>query len=75
MSKYDFPIDILGQVWYLIVSIPDLCTLTYFKCQNTIFRLSSNVKIGFLMSKYDIGSDIECQNSIFQFKIQHSARF
>ena len=20
-----------GQVWYLIVSIPDLCTLTYFK--------------------------------------------
>ena len=22
---------ILGQVWYLIVSIPDLCTLTYFK--------------------------------------------
>ena len=23
-----FPI--LGQVWYLIVSIPDLCTITYF---------------------------------------------
>ena len=23
-------IGILGQVWYLIVSIPDLCTLTYF---------------------------------------------
>ena len=21
---------ILGQVWYLIVSIPDLCTITYF---------------------------------------------
>ena len=21
---------ILGQVWYLIVSIPDICTLTYF---------------------------------------------
>ena len=20
----------MGQVWYLIVSIPDLCTLTYF---------------------------------------------
>ena len=27
-----FPIGILGQVWYLIVSIPDLCTLTYFVC-------------------------------------------
>ena len=25
-----FPIGILGQVLYLIVSIPDLCTLTYF---------------------------------------------
>ena len=25
-----FPIGILGQVWYLIVSIPDLCTLTNF---------------------------------------------
>ena len=25
-----FPIGILDQVWYLIVSIPDLCTLTYF---------------------------------------------
>ena len=25
-----FPIGILGQVWYLIVSIPDLCPLTYF---------------------------------------------
>ena len=24
------PIGILGQVWYLIVSIPDLCNLTYF---------------------------------------------
>ena len=28
-----FPIGILGQVWYLIVSIPDLCTLTYFAMQ------------------------------------------
>ena len=25
-----FPIDILGRVWYLIVSIPHLCNLTYF---------------------------------------------
>ena len=24
-------IGILGQVWYLIVSIPDLCTFTYFE--------------------------------------------
>ena len=26
----NFPIGILGQVWYLIVSTPDLCTLTSF---------------------------------------------
>ena len=27
---YHFPFGILYQVWYLIVSIPDRCTLTYF---------------------------------------------
>ena len=26
-----FPCDDLGQVWYLIVLIPDLCLRTYFK--------------------------------------------
>ena len=26
-----FPFGILGQVWYLIVSIPDLCRLSYFQ--------------------------------------------
>ena len=32
---YHFPIGILGQVWYLIVSIPDLCTLTYSAIRRT----------------------------------------
>ena len=27
-----FPNGILGQVWYLIVAIPDLCILTYLQC-------------------------------------------
>ena len=27
LCVYHFPIGILGQVWCLIVSIPDLCTL------------------------------------------------
>ena len=27
-----FPSGILGQVWYLIVSIPDICRLSYFYC-------------------------------------------
>ena len=33
-----FPIGILGQVWYLIVSIPDLCTLTYFAKAETFIQ-------------------------------------
>ena len=31
VSNCPFPIGILGQVWYLIVSIPDLCILTYLQ--------------------------------------------
>ena len=26
-----FPCGILGHVWYLMVSIPDICRLSYFK--------------------------------------------
>ena len=26
-----FPCGVLGQVWYLIVSIPDLCLLPYYE--------------------------------------------
>ena len=29
-----FPYGALGQVWYLIVSIPDLCLLPYFNNEN-----------------------------------------
>ena len=29
-----FPCGILGQVWYLIASIPDLCRLSYFSEQS-----------------------------------------
>ena len=37
------PIGILGQVWYLIASIPDLCTLTYFLFTITNLKPFSNV--------------------------------
>ena len=33
-------IGILGQVWYLIVSIPDLCTLTYL---DTVFQNGQSI--------------------------------
>ena len=31
-----FPFGILGQVWYLIVSIPDPCCLSYFNLPQLI---------------------------------------
>ena len=40
-----------------------------------IFGLISHVKIGFLMSKYDIQPDFECQNRILNVKIRYSANF
>ena len=33
-----FPIGILGQVWHLILSIPDLCTLYYCMMPSNTFR-------------------------------------
>ena len=38
-----FPYDVPGQVWYLIVSIPDLCLLVYFKCLSWVFE-GNNLK-------------------------------
>ena len=31
-----FPYGILGQVWYLIVCIPDLCLLPYFRYNSIV---------------------------------------
>ena len=39
--KFEFNynyIGILGQVWYLIASIPDLCNLTYFQMAKWFLR-------------------------------------
>ena len=33
-----FPIGILCQVWCLIVSIPDLCPLSYFDIEGSLVR-------------------------------------
>ena len=32
---FTLPCGILGQVWYLIVSFPDLCLLSYFEAYCT----------------------------------------
>ena len=34
-----FPYGVLGQVWYLIVSIPEMCLLLYFKNRHTYHRI------------------------------------
>ena len=37
---------ILGQVWYLLVSIPDLCILTYFNNGGIfMYNVNNNVTI------------------------------
>ena len=38
---FTFPFDILGQVWYLIVSTPDLCHLSYFNNDFSIQNILS----------------------------------
>ena len=35
-----FPCGILGQVWYLIVSFPDLCRLSYFTYRSALILFS-----------------------------------
>ena len=46
-----------------------------FKCQNTIFRLSLNVKIGFECKNMIFGPISNVKIVFFNFKIQHSARY
>ena len=51
------PIGILGQVWYLIVSISDLCTLTYFKNINLVTKLkveNFHLQLRFIKTVIDI---------------------
>ena len=43
-----FPCGILGQVWYLIVSIPDLCRLSYFEVTRSIHDSINIPKIEFI---------------------------
>ena len=36
-----FPLGTLGQIWYLIVSIPELCPLLYFHTVHIVPHLSA----------------------------------
>ena len=49
---YHFPIGILGQVWYLIVSIPDLCTLTYLEWSRHLEMTAGHNSMIILVAEY-----------------------
>ena len=36
LCSFTFPLGVLGTAWYFIVSIPDICLLSYF--EEGIFR-------------------------------------
>ena len=42
---FTFPCGILGQVWYLIVSFPDLCRLSYFDTSLTTNNKNNSVEM------------------------------
>ena len=44
---------ILGQVWYLIVSIPDLCTITYFCICIDVAFMGNQLLSQLLMEQFD----------------------
>ena len=45
-----FPCYVLGQAWYLIISIPDLCLLTYFKTDGQEIFTILSPKLMFIYS-------------------------
>ena len=78
MSKYDIQPDFECQNRILNVKIRYSAQVRRsdkdFECQNTIIGPSSNVKIGFCMSKPDIWPQFECQNRILIVEIRYSAQ-
>ena len=48
LTVWHFPVGILGQVWYLIVSIPDLCNLTYL---NVVYNYCQRWRLSVIAAK------------------------
>ena len=78
MSKYDIwpEFEFQNRISYVKIrySAQVRKSKKDFECQYSIFGPNSNVKEGFLMSKFDIRSKFECQNRILNVKIRFSAR-
>ena len=69
-----FPIGILGQVWYLIVSIPDLCTLTYFGYSLHYSRFQYGFGYS-LISTFQYSFGYNLHFSIFQYDFRFSLHY
>ena len=63
-----FPIGILGQVWYLIVSIPDLCTITYLKSTAIHTILEEGIMGAFLWNYLKFGQVVQ-EQMLFKEKV------
>ena len=79
-AEKEMRVGILGQVWYLIVSIPDLCNLTYFEMQRFIVTFLPTLLLFFGIKRLShIFLHIFCiltiktANSVFQ-NVLHTAR-
>ena len=57
-----FPTGILSQVWYLIVSIPDLCPLSYFALASHLYCSAHCVEVVDVLEK----KKLNCENYHFQ---------
>ena len=77
MSKCDIRSKFECQKRILNVKIRYLARIRMsnkdFECQNAIFGPSSNVKIGFRISKFDIRPEFVCLYRILNVKIRYSA--
>ena len=56
-----FPIGILGQVWYLILSISDLCPLSYFSHRYQLEQFISVLRIFCLLKPLEGNSGVPDQ--------------
>ena len=55
-----FPCGIMGQVWYLIVSIPDLCRLSYFISFFVFSRFCIHHFLSFLTLFLSVATFVVC---------------
>ena len=53
-----FPSGILGQVWYLVVSFPDLCRLSYLERENNHFCMRHIVRRDLILILIKLHEDI-----------------